>query len=109
MLLNLTCAGPLVVEPLGVNDAPPVVDGHLHRRGAIGGIYHAVHPTKGRQDAELDFDGDLRGRQLGELRPLPPCRRPFYAFLETETHWFLTYGGSLVHPRDWEHVRRGCT
>ncbi|MFZ1948034.1 MAG: hypothetical protein WAW06_10855, partial [bacterium] len=61
----------------------------------------------GRYDflASVDFDGDLAGgnswensddsrRQDFPLRPYV-----YYAVLETDTHYYITY--SLFHPRDW--------
>ncbi len=66
-------------------------------------IYHAAAPgPAGRQDelTNIDFDGDLVGNNNWEnferfqLRPTV-----YYAVLETETHWFITY--HLFHPRDW--------
>jgi hypothetical protein len=61
----------------------------------------------GRYDfiAAVDFDGDLAGGNNWENAddtrrsgfPLKPY--VYYAVLETETHYYLTY--SLFHPRDW--------
>ena len=65
-------------------------------------IFHAVHPTKGRQDflAPIDFDGDLNGENNWESFPhyelIPTV---YYACVESATHRFLTY--HLFHPRDW--------
>lgn len=74
---------------------------HVARRYAPF-IYHAAHPTRGRQDviSNIDFDGDWTGNNNWEnferyqLRPTV-----YYAVLETATHYFIAY--HLFHPRDW--------
>jgi hypothetical protein len=71
-------------------------------------ILHAVHPKHGRQDlpTRVDFDGDMRGDnnwENFERFDLPPT--VYYALLETESHYFLTY--HLFHPRDWSWIRIG--
>ena len=107
--LNLGVREPLRVDPLRTVGIPPVVDERVELAKLYAPwIYHAVHPTKGRQDlpTRIDFDGNLRGADNWESFPfyeLPPT--VYYAVVETETHWFLTY--HLFHPRDWEHVRLG--
>jgi hypothetical protein len=61
----------------------------------------------GRYDflASVEFDGDLAGGNNWEnsddsLRQDFPLRPyVYYAVLETETHYYITY--SLFHPRDW--------
>jgi hypothetical protein len=65
-------------------------------------IYHATDKRGGRQDviSNNDFDGDLVGNnnwenfQKFQLKPTV-----YYAVLETETHYFISY--HLFHPRDW--------
>ena len=67
-------------------------------------IYAATDKAAGRQDliSNIDFDGDLVGNnnwenfERFELKP-----SVYYAVLETETHYFLSY--HLYHPRDWNH------
>jgi len=67
-------------------------------------IYAATERCGGRQDiiSNNDFDGDLTGNNNWEnfdryeLKPTV-----YYAILETETHYFISY--HLFHPRDWNH------
>jgi hypothetical protein len=67
-------------------------------------IYHATDKNKGRQDliSNIDFDGDLVGNNNWEnfdkYKLMPTV---YYAALETETHYFISY--HLFHPRDWNH------
>jgi hypothetical protein len=95
--------GPLRAAELLDATPPPVVDEHFAlARAHAPWLYHAVHPEHGRQDlpAAVDFDGDLSGENSWDNMPyhaLVPT--VYYATLETETHWFLTY--HLYHPRDW--------
>lgn len=102
--------GLLRVEgPLRGTTAPLATDAWLEvARRFAPVVYHAVHPTEGRQDlpTRVDFDGDLRGAGNWDAMAafeLPPV--VYYAALETETHLFLTY--HLFHPRDWSYVRAG--
>jgi hypothetical protein len=67
-------------------------------------IYAATDKYGGRQDiiSNYDFDGDLVGNNNWEnfdLFDLKPT--VYYAILETETHYFISY--HLFHPRDWNH------
>lgn len=107
--LNRGCTGPLRVEPLQAHTAPLTTDRHLElARTYAPWILKAVDPEEGRQDlpTRVDFDGNLRGDDNWEHMPrwaLPPV--VYYAALETETHWFLSY--HLFHPRDWSAVRIG--
>lgn len=107
--LNQGCCSPVRIDPLERASGPPVVDGHLElARTYAPWIYHAVHPTRGRQDltAPVDFDGNLDGEDNWESLPrfeLVPTA--YYAVLETRTHWFLTW--HLFHPRDWTIVDLG--
>lgn len=67
-------------------------------------IYAETERHGGRQDiiSNIDFDGDLVGNnnwenfESFELKPTV-----YYAILETETHYFISY--HLFHPRDWNH------
>jgi hypothetical protein len=67
-------------------------------------VYAATEKCGGRQDiiSNSDFDGDLVGNnnwenfEQFELKPTV-----YYAILETETHYFISY--HLFHPRDWNH------
>lgn len=67
-------------------------------------IYASTEKCGGRQDiiTNNDFDGDLAGNnnwenfERFELKPTV-----YYAILETETHYFISY--HLFHPRDWDH------
>jgi hypothetical protein len=67
-------------------------------------IYAATDKCGGRQDiiSNYDFDGDLVANnnwenfERFELKPTV-----YYAMLETETHYFISY--HLFHPRDWNH------
>lgn len=102
-------SGPLREEPLRAVEAPLTTDRHLALACTYAPwIYHEVHGSKGRQDlpARVDFDGDLQGGNNWDAmarHPLPPA--VYYAVVETETHWFLSY--HLFHPRDWSWVRIG--
>lgn len=102
-------SGPLREDPLVPVTAPLSTDRHLQlARRFAPWIYHEVHPDKGRQDlpTRVDFDGDLRGGNNWDAlarHPLPAV--VYYAVVETETHWFLSY--HLFHPRDWSYVRVG--
>jgi hypothetical protein len=68
-------------------------------------LFHATKAEEGPERWDfvtaVDFDGDWIGNNneesLLEERPLPATL--YYAVLETETHWYLTY--SLFHPLDW--------
>ncbi len=96
-------SGPLRVDPLQKPVLTRKVDQHfeLARRYAPW-IFHASHKTKGRQDipTRVDFDGDMRGDNNWEHFPLYELiPTVYYACLESETHYFLTY--HLFHPRDW--------
>jgi hypothetical protein len=67
-------------------------------------IYHATDRIGGRQDviSNIDFDGDLVGRNNWEnLERYQLKPTVYYAALETETHYFISY--HLFHPRDWNH------
>jgi hypothetical protein len=103
VLLNIQCAAPLTLPPLGATDRPLVVDGQLElARRYAPFVYHALDAERGRQDlpTRVDFDGDLRGDNNWEQMPrfeLPPTL--YYAALSTGTHHFITY--HLFHPRDW--------
>jgi hypothetical protein len=106
--LNLRPA-PLVIEPLRPSAGKPLVDAKLElARRFAPFVYHEFHPTLGRQDvpAPVDFDGDLDGENdwetFARFELLPTV---YYAVLETETHWFLTY--HLFHPRDWTRFDLG--
>ncbi len=108
-MLNLSCRSTLRIEDAKRTERPLVVDEHveLARRYAPW-IWHETHPTLGRQDvpARVDFDGDLRGDDNWDDFPFYALEPTvYYAVLETETHWFLTY--HLFHPRDWAPVRLG--
>ena len=103
------CRAPLRVDPLQPSAGRLVVDEHLElARTYAPWIFKEFHPTRGRQDvpAPVDFDGDLRGDDNWEEFPyyelLPTV---YYAVLETETHWFVSY--HLFHPRDWSLVDLG--
>ena len=102
-------SGPLREEPLRAVSAPLTTDRHLAlARRYAPWVYHEVHAEKGRQDlpTRVDFDGDLRGGNNWDgmaRHPLPPV--VYYAALESETHWFLSY--HLFHPRDWSYARVG--
>ena len=94
---------PLVVEPLLASAGKPAVDAKLELAARFAPfVYHEFDPLRGRMDvpAPVDFDGDLDGENAWEnfarFELLPTV---YYAVLETETHWFLTY--HLFHPRDW--------
>jgi hypothetical protein len=109
-LLAVGCASETLREQsLGHVEAPLAVDRHLELATRYAPwIYHAFHPSKGRQDVptRVDFDGNLRGDDNWEHLPrfeLPPVVS--YALLETETHWFIAY--HLFHPRDWSYARIG--
>ena len=71
-------------------------------------IFHAFHPTYGRQDvpAPFDFDGNMRGDDNWEsfvaYELIPTV---YYSVVETKTHAFLTY--HIFHPRDWSKVDLG--
>ncbi len=88
---------------------PLLVDRHLElARRYAPFVYHEIHPTKGRQDlpTRVDFDGDFRGDnnwENFERYSLPPTL--YYAVVETESHWFVTY--HIFHPRDWSWIRIG--
>ncbi len=103
------CTGPLIEPPLGACAQPLLVDDHLElARRYAPWILNEVHATKGRQDlpTRADFDGNLRGDDDWENLPrfaLPPV--VYYALVESETHWFLTY--HLFHPRDWSCIDLG--
>ncbi|MEK6324383.1 MAG: hypothetical protein AABN33_22315 [Acidobacteriota bacterium] len=67
-------------------------------------VYAATDKSGGRQDiiSNIDFDGDLKGNNNWEdfdRFELTPT--VYYAILETETHYFISY--HLFHPRDWNH------
>lgn len=67
-------------------------------------IYHAASESRWREDiiSNVDFDGDLVGNnnwENFERYHLAPT--VYYAVLETETHYFISY--HLFHPRDWNH------
>ncbi|MEZ6184765.1 MAG: hypothetical protein R3F62_07125 [Planctomycetota bacterium] len=108
-LVNCGGGGPLRRDPLRAVTAPVATDQHLElARRYAPWIYHEVHPTCGRQDlpTRADFDGDLWGGNNWEHLAdyaLPPV--VYYAALESETHWFLSY--HLFHPRDWSYLRVG--
>jgi len=108
-LTNCSGGGELRRDPLRTVTAPVQSDRHLElARRYAPWIYHEVHPERGRQDlpTRVDFDGDLRGAGNWEHMAdyeLPPT--VYYAVLETETHWFLSY--HLFHPRDWSYLRVG--
>jgi len=97
------CAAPLRIDPLERRSPEPATDARLElARTYAPWIYHAVHPTRGRQDipAPVDFDGNLDGDDNWES--FPRCElvpTVYYAHLETQTHHFLTY--HVFHPRDW--------
>lgn len=98
-----SCTAPLRIDPLLQASRPPVVDERLAlARRFAPWVFHSSHPTRGRQDipAPVDFDGDLNGENNWENMPryelLPTL---YYACLETDTHWYLTY--HIFHPRDW--------
>jgi hypothetical protein len=108
-LLNHSACSALRVEPVVRRSGPPLVDEHLElARAYAPWIFHAVHPSRGRQDlpAPVDFDGDLDGGNNWEH--LPSCElvpTAGYSVLETATHWFVTW--HLFHPRDWELIDLG--
>jgi hypothetical protein len=108
-LLNQGACSALKVEPLERRMGEPAVDEDLDlARAYAPWIFHAVHPTRGRQDlpAPVDFDGDLDGGNNWE--DLPRCElvpTAGYSVLETSTHWFLTW--HLFHPRDWDLIDLG--
>ncbi|MCA8922055.1 MAG: hypothetical protein KDD82_09615 [Planctomycetes bacterium] len=109
LLVNCSGSGELRHDPLRAVTAPLSSDAHLALAARYAPwIYHEVHPDYGRQDlpTRVDFDGDLLGANnwdhLADFE-LPPT--VYYAVLETETHWFLSY--HLFHPRDWSYLRIG--
>jgi hypothetical protein len=67
-------------------------------------VYASIDKCSGRQDliSNIDFDGDLIGNNDWEnfdrFELIPTV---YYAILETETHYFISY--HLFHPRDWNH------
>lgn len=67
-------------------------------------VYAATDKSGGRQDiiSNIDFDGDLVGNNNWEnFGPFELKPTVYYAILETETHYFVSY--HLFHPRDWNH------
>lgn len=106
---NRDWGAPLRVEPLGSIEEPLVEEGLAHVvRFYAPWFVHEVDPERGRQDlpTRVDFDGDAVARDNWEELPrweLPPV--VYYAVLETESHWFLTF--HVYHPRDWATLRVG--
>ena len=109
VLLNLDARSSLAAPRLRSAEQAVLVDEDLElARRYAPWILHAAHPGRGRQDVptRIDYDGDLLGDNNWDDLPffeLPPT--VYYALVETESHWFLTY--HLFHPRDWASVRLG--
>ena len=67
-------------------------------------VYAETDASGGRQDiiSNVDFDGDLVGNNNWEnFERFELAPTVYYAILETETHYFVSY--HLYHPRDWNH------
>ncbi len=107
-ILNCGCPPEAAAQRITVSvEAETAADLELARRFAPF-LFQETDRKGGRQDlpANVDFDGDLRGDNNWESFPghtLVPTL--YYAVVETETHWFLSY--HVFHPRDWSCVRLG--
>jgi len=109
LVCNACGGGPLIALPLQTVESPLLTDDKLalaRRYAPI--VYHAIHPSDGRQDipTRVDFDGDMRGDNNWETMPrfrLIPTL--YYAVLTTRTHHFISY--HLFHPRDYSYLRIG--
>ena len=97
LALPVTCAGlPLLPAPAAADDPPPLV---VHWAPIL--YHHGEGDPRDDYITCFDFDGDWDGtyneENLGSGGH-PLIASVYYAVIETETHWYLTY--AFFHPLD---------